>query len=628
MALISTLVLYGHATHKKIQHAMRERRFWRMTLKGMRILLSGRFGLMGQKLLNELQEEEDAGGLDRYVKWREHYALTDERRAQVRRKVAAMTSPPKISLIVPPYEESSPQYLREMFESVQDQYPHWQLCIVYGNDVTPQEKAVIDLFVQNDGRIIQVHCGSERNKAAAINLAWQKVTGDFVGFLGANDQLAEHALFRMAEAIGQEPSVDMLYSDEDKITPGGDHCRPFFKPDWSPDYFLCTMYTSCLSLYRKAMVDKLGGLREAFGLACEYDLALRLTSQTSHIKHVADILYHKRLGMPSSAGAMERTPKADKAARKALKANLEAKGREILRIEPGPELGYHRVRFKIVGNPKVTIVIPTACQKGQVGDEHTWYLLRCIQSIRAKSNYSNYEVLVADNDDMPPELAEAIQPFNPIRISYVKPGPFSLSDKFNFAVGHASGSHVLLLNDDVEIITPDWITNMLEYSQQESVGAVGCKLHFPDGNLQHVGVIIFGVGPGHPFYQCPPEHTGYHNSTVLVRNYSAVTGSCMMSRKSVYQEVGGFSEYLPLDYNDADYCLKLVQRGYRVVYTPYTEICHYESATRSDTWASGIDAFKDKWPHLYSRDPYYSKHLTQCYSDHRVGLPWVSAVEG
>ena len=628
-ARASTLVLYGHATRKKIQHAMRERRLWRMVVKGTRLFLSGRLGLMGQKLLNELAGEEDTGGFDRYAKWREHYALTDERRAQIRGKVASMTAPPKISLVVPPYEESSPQYLREMFESVQNQlYPHWQLCFVHGGAVTPQEKAVIDLFVTNDDRIIEVHSGRGRNMAVAINLALQEVAGDFVGLLGANDQLAEHALFRIAEAIEQEPSVDMLYSDEDKITPDGIHCRPFFKPDWSPEYFLSTMYTSCLSLHRKALVDKLGGFRKPFGLACEYDLALRLTSQTSRIKHIADILYHKRLGLPPSVGAMERMPSADKAARKALKVNLAAGGKEILRIEPGPELGYHRVRFKIIGNPKVTIVIPTACKQGDFGMQRTWFLLKCIQSIRAKTNYANYEILVADNGDMPPELAEAIQPFNPIRISYTRPGPFNLSAKFNFAVNQAAGTHVLLLNDDVEVITPDWITNMLEYSQQESIGAVGCKLHFPNGSLQHVGVIIFGVGPGHPFYQCPHEYKGYHNSTVIVRNVSAVTGSCLMSRKSAYQEVGGFSEYLPLDYNDVDYCLKLNQKGYRVVYTPHTEICHYESATRSNTWESGINIFKKKWPHLYSRDPYYSGHLTQCNSDHRIALPWLGAEEG
>jgi GT2 family glycosyltransferase len=264
---------------------------------------------------------------------------------------------------------------------------------------------------------------------------------------------------------------------------------------------------------------------------------------------------------------------------------------------------------------------------GDFKEERTWYLLRCLKSIRSKTQYQNYEILVADNGDMPPELAAAIKPFDPIRISYTKPGRFSLTDKFNFMVNQASGPHILLMNDDMEVISPDWIDNMMEYSQQESIGAVGGKLFFPDNTLQHVGVFILKVGPGHPFYKFSKGHNGYYNNSSIVHNVSAVTGSCLMTRKSVYQEVGGFSENLPLDYNDVDYCLKLLQRGYRVVYTPYTRIRHYESATRSNTWESGLDKFKKNWAGIFTRDPYYNQNLSQCNADYRIGLPWLGEAE-
>ena len=622
MAERNGLSLYGQAALKKIHRAAKEGRLLGMAAKGLKILLTGHLWLVGLKLREEMFFPGDAVEADRYAQWRLHFAITDERRAQIRAMVAAMAQPAGISLIVPAWHDASPHYLQEMFESVLRQlYPHWELLVMCG-PIGQQESNLIDDFVKQDRRISRVFCDSA-NVATGIGAALGKARGEFVGLMGVNDQLAEQALFRMAQAIEQDRTVDMLYSDEDRIGLDGSHGQPYFKPGWSPEYFLSRMYTSCLTLYRRSRLEEIGGFSDSFGPACEYDLAMRLTWRTSRVKHVEDVLYHRRRGFVSTFGAIQAGPGVHAAAAKALQANLAAQGRPVSAVEPGPEPGYHRVRFKILDAPKVTIVIPTACKKGNFGEEQTWFLLRCLKSIRALSTYSNYEILVADNADMPPELAEAIEPLKPVRISYTKPGSFNLSSKFNFAVEHASGSHVLLLNDDVEILTPDWIENMLEYSQQDPIGAVGGRLYFPNRALQHVGVILFEVGPGHPFYLCPPEFKGYHNSIVTVRNYSAVTGSCLMSRKSVYQEVGGFSEDLPLDYNDVDYCLKLIRHGYRVVYTPYTEICHYESATRSNTWESGLNKFKEKWAASYPPDPYYNRNLTQCNSDHRIGLPWV-----
>ncbi len=287
------------------------------------------------------------------------------------------------------------------------------------------------------------------------------------------------------------------------------------------------------------------------------------------------------------------------------------------RVETGPSDGFHRVRYEIRGNPKVSIVIPSACREVEVRGRKTWFVLECVASIRHLSTYKNVEIIVLDNDDMSAELAAALAPYHYRKIPFTE--PFSLARKINLGCFSATGEHLILLNDDIEVITPDWIESMLEFSQWDEIGAVGAQLLFPNDTQQHNGVNLLEANPGHPFYQFPGDHPGYFNSSVVHRNWSAVTGACLMTKKAIYEAVGGFSEKFPLNYNDVDYCLKVTALGKRIVYTPGAKLYHHESVSKAGTEISELEAFKREWAERIPRDPYYNPNLTMQTCDFRIG---------
>ena len=279
------------------------------------------------------------------------------------------------------------------------------------------------------------------------------------------------------------------------------------------------------------------------------------------------------------------------------------------RIESGPAEGLHRVRYPINGNPKVSIIIPSACRQIELRGRQTWFVVECVSSIRRLSTYSNLEIIVLDNNDMSEPLATALAPLNIRHIPFTE--PFNLARKMNLGAFSASGEQLILLNDDVEVISPNWIQSMLEFSQQPEIGAVGVQLLFPDNTQQHTGVIILNGNPRHPFYGCPADHPGYFHSSQVHRNWSAVTGACMMTRAEVFKSVGGFSENFPLNYNDVDYCLKVLNIGKRVVYTPYAKLHHHESVSKTGTHSHEFKAFRKAWMSRFPQDPYYNPNLTR-----------------
>jgi GT2 family glycosyltransferase len=586
---------------------------------GLKLLLSGDFSRFHRQLV---ANAENTTAVTEYDVWRKRREITDAERARMRDVIAGWANPPTISVVLPVYNLAE-VYLRACIESVRRQiYPHWQLCIA--DDASPKKhvrRVLAEYAAADPQRIKVVIRPTNGNISAASNSALELATGSYAALLDHDDELAEHALFAIAERLVADPSLDMVYSDEDKITPAGKHFDPFFKPDWSPEYFLACMYTCHLGVYRTGLVRQVGGWRSAFDSSQDYDLVLRVVATNPKISHVPDVLYHWRTIPSSTAAGGDAKPEAYDRARAALQSYLGLVDRPGT-VEPGPSQGFHRVRYAIKGSPRVSLVIPSACREVTLHERRTWFVLECVSSIRRLSTYGNLEVIVVDNHDMSDELADKLKPLDVIRRHYTDPGTgrFNLARKLNEGAAAATGEHLVLLNDDVEVVTPGWVEAMLEFSQWPDIGAVGPQLLFPEGSQQHNGVNLLQGNPGHPFYLFPADHPGYFNSSVVHRNWSAVTGACLMTRADVYRKLGGFSESFPLNYNDVDYCLRVRELGLRIVYTPYAKLVHHESVSKAGTDEAELAAFKAVWAERVPRDPYYNPNLTVHTQDFRIAL--------
>ena len=587
---------------------------------GLAMLARGDLGGVRDKILLGLNRA-NGGGYDAYdrnlayIEWCDRHELTKADRESMRAEAAAMADPPLISILTPVFNTPE-EYLRLAIDSVRSQlYPHWELCLADDASTEPHVRSILAEYAAADPRIRVVHRETNGNISAASNSALELASGAYVALLDHDDELAEHALFRMAQAIVADRDVDFLYSDEDKLELDGSRVDPFFKPDWSPEYFLSCMYTCHLGVYRTSLVRAVGGFRSQFDTAQDYDLALRVVARNPKVHHVADVLYHWRKTPTSTAVSHAAKPKAHEVSRAAVQSYLDSIGRPA-QVVPGPVIGFHRVRYKIQGRPKVSIVIPTAGRPARIRGRNTSYLAVCIESIRAKSTYKNFEIVVVDNDDLSDEQLRLLQGPQIRRISFTD--PFNLASKMNLGGAKAMGDYLLFLNDDIEVIAPDWIESLLEYAQQPEIGAVGAKLFFPDGRLQHVGVTILNRNPGHPYYGTAGDNLGYFCGNVVARNYSAVTGACVMMRAEVFQEVGGFSEGFPLNYNDVDLCLRILEQGYRNVYVPYARLYHHESASKEGVYETELDAFRERWGQSLALDPFYSPHLSMSHGDFRI----------
>ena len=491
--------------------------------------------------------------------------------------LASLPRKPLISVLVPVYETGE-KWLRLCIESVlNQQYPHWELCIADDCSTSPHVRKILEEYSLRDARIKTIFRTENGHIARATNSALELATGEFVALLDHDDELTADALLEVAIAHNEDPAAGWLYSDEDKIDEDNFCSDPFFKPDWSPEYFLTCMYTCHLGVYRTAAVHEIGGFRAEVNGAQDYDLALRLMARKIRVHHIPKVLYHWRTLAASTASGGDAKDYAYPAAQRALANYLKEAGLtgEVL---PGPRHGFHKINFAILGDPKVSIVIPSAARIVEYDGQRLDLLRMCVSSIRQKSTYKNYEIIVVDNDDLRPELRDWL--LGKVRLVTYKSEKFNLAEKINLGASHASGEHLILLNDDIKIISADWIEQMLQYSQQPGVGAVGAKLLFPNRRIQHAGIVLLNGNPGHAYYDHPPEEMGYYLSVVVARNYIAVTGACTMTPAAAYHAVGGYSEDFPLNYNDVDYALKLRDKGYRSVYVPEAELFHYESVSK------------------------------------------------
>lgn len=554
-----------------------------------------------------------------YQTWVAAHTPDPEALARRGAEASSLQAAPRFSVIMPVYN-TDPQWLRAAIESVRAQvYPHWELCIA--DDASTSEATVRCLAgYAGDGRIRMMRRAQNGHIAAASNDALALAGGDYVALLDHDDELSPDALAEMALAIAAHPDADILYSDEDKLEVDGTRCEPFFKPDWSPEHFLGQMYTCHLTVARRSLVGRVGGFRSGFDGTQDYDLWLRMISRTSRIYHVPKVLYHWRKIPGSAAGTVDAKNYALDNMKRALQEHADRNHLDA-EVVPGLALSLFRVKRRIRGTPEVTICIPSAGRSAELRGQSVDLLAHAVRHIVDHTTWPHYRILIADNGDLRRETMDALDGVPHRRITYPLPqGPFNFSRKIDFLVERCETEYLVVFNDDIEMITADWIEGLLEYAQDPAIGAVGCKLRFPDSRLQHIGVVtgVCGIA-AHIFHQAPADCLGWNGGAITPRNYSVITGAVMMTKKSIWDRVGGFDAAMRIDFNDVDFCLKVREAGYRLVYTPFVEAYHHESASFGVRQQNPEDirSMEARWGDTLLRDPYYNPNLSLDHIDCR-----------
>ena len=504
---------------------------------------------------------------------------------------------PTVSIVMPVYE-SEPWFLIEAIESVREQvYENWELCIADDASPSPAVQQTLARYL-GDPRIRMVRRESNGGIAAASQSAVGLATGELIGLLDHDDVLAPTALYHMVRHFAAHPDEGIVYSDEDKLDGHGRRIDPHFKPEWSPELLESCNYMCHLTVMRRALLDEVGGFREGFDGSQDYDLFLRCTERVSRVGHVPEVLYSWRMLPRSAAASPQAKPAAYDAARRALESACDRREERAV-VEHSPIKGFYFVRRRIHGDPSIAIVIPTR--------DRVDLLRELLSSIEANTGPRNRRIVIVDNASTDPATLAFLDGCGHRVVRH--PDPFNFSAIVNHGVRDAGPTdHVLLLNNDIVVRTPTWLDAMLEHSQRPDVGAVGARLLLPDGTVQHDGVRVGGEN-------VPADHLDlscYFGMGLCNRTVSAVTGACLMVRRSLWDEVGGFDERLRVMYNDIDFCLRLGERGYRNVYTPLAELLHHHSASRSRHLVLPEDEriFTERWnPLRPGFDPYISPHI-------------------
>lgn len=552
-----------------------------------------------------------------YGPWFEANRATEGQLEEQRRK--KWKNAAVITIAVPLYR--TPEvYLRQMIASVQTQtYPHWELCLANGSPEDEKLCRVLKEYAASDDRIRV--CTLEKNQgiAANTNAALTMAAGDYIGLLDHDDLLAPDALFEIAAAIGAYEKThgsrpEMLYTDEDKVSADlTEHFQPNLKPDFSPDLLRSNNYICHFLVVAKELLEKTGGFDSRYDGAQDHDFILRCSEQAGGICHIPKVLYHWRTHARSTADNPISKQYAYDAGKRAIEAHLKRchLTGEVARKK---EFGFFRVRYPVQGQPLVSIIIPNKDEKAT--------LKKCIDSILEKSSYRNFEIIVVENNSKTGEIFDyykEIDGRNGIHVVYWD-REFNYSAINNFGIRHAKGEYLLCLNNDMEVISSDWIEEMLGHCQRPDTGIVGARLYYPDDTIQHAGIVV-GIGgiAGSLFVGLKRSHTGYMHREALQQNLSAVTAACMMVKKEAYVAAGGFEEKLAVAFNDVDFCLKVREKGYLIVYDPYVELYHCESKTRGaeDTqekvrrFQSEIEYMRTRWIRiLKDGDPYYNKNFS------------------
>jgi GT2 family glycosyltransferase len=517
---------------------------------------------------------------------------------------------PLISLVVPVWH--TPIWVLERCVSsvLAQTFRDWELCLCDDASGDPELTAYLRSITRIDRRIRTTALAENGGISAASNGALGLARGSFVAFLDHDDELTPDALEVAAAAIAAEPDADFLYSDEDKIDAAGERFDPLFKPKWSPDLLLSFQYLGHLTLIRRKLVLDLGGLRSDYDGSQDYDLALRATERARKIVHIPAVLYHWRT-LPGSAASdssgMVAKPWAYEAGLRAIEDALKRRGEDAEVTKEPHFAGRYHVRRALTANPLVSIIIPFRDEPG--------LLATCCASLRVDPGYERMELVLVDNGSELPETAALLDRLaEDDSVKIVRsPGPFNWASLNNEAVREASGEVLLFSNNDIEARAPRWLHAMLGHALRPEVGAVGARLLYPDGAIQHAGVVV-GLGgiAGHVLRGLPGDHPGYNSMAFQTRDCSVVTGACMMTRREVFDSVGGFDEHLPVAFNDVDYCLKLREKEYLVVYTPLAELIHHESRSRGHT-DDLVESRRilERWAQvIITGDPYLNPHLS------------------
>lgn len=564
--------------------------------------------------------------LEGYTKWiAEFDTLSSEQVNLLKARVASFNATPLISIVMPTYNPN-PDWLAEAIESVLAQiYPHWELCIADDASPDPAIRSVLESYATRDSRIKVVFREQNGHISAASNSALEIATGEWVALLDHDDLLPVHALFCVAEAVNSHPQARLIYSDEDKIDEEGRRRDPYFKCAWNRDLFYSHNMISHLGVYQRHLMQEVGGFRVGLEGSQDYDLALRCIEriEPSQIHHIPRVLYHWRVHAESTAGGAVAKPYAAVAGVRALHEHFERTGRKGK--HDATSTGY-RVRYELPATlPLVTLIIPTRNALG--------LMRQCITSIIDRTSYPNYEVIIVDNgSDDEAALGYFYQLSKRENFRILRDErPFNYSALNNAAVKEAKGEIIGLINNDIQVISPDWLNEMVSIALQPGVGAVGAKLLYPDNSVQHAGVVM-GMGgvAGHAHKNIQRHDPGYFCRAGAISSFSAVTAACLVIRKSIYLEVGALNESdLKVAFNDVDFCLKVLEAGYRNVWTPYAELYHHESATRGiednpvkqARFNSEVQYMHERWGHTFELDPAYSPNLTLDRSDFSYAWP-------
>ena len=549
-----------------------------------------------------------------YKHWIESHVATEEELQQQRD--TKFEYEPLISILIPTYK--TPEHLlHETINSVINQsYSNWELCIADGNSQARYINEILDDYAKNDKRIKVKYLDENKGIAGNTQECYHMATGDYIGLFDHDDLLETNALFEIVKAVNEDKTIDFIYTDEDKINEKGDYrFDPHFKQDFAIDTFRSYNYICHFSVFRKDLMNEIGGFREGFNGSQDYDIILRATEKAKNIHHIPKILYSWRVHSGSTAGNPKNKMYCYDSAKKALDEELKRKGIKGKAID-GKYIGTYEIDYEIIGDPKISILIPTK--------DHIQDLDRTIMSVIKKTSYKNYEIIIIENNS---ELKETFDYYDNIQKKYdnikvVKwEKGFNYSAINNFGAKYATGEYLLLLNNDVEVINDEWLTKMLGLAQREDVGCVGAKLYYPDTTIQHGGIIVgLGGAAAHAHRGFKKKSYGYFLRLGITHNLSAVTGACLLVKKSVFDEVNGLDESFEVAYNDVDFCLRVLKTGRVTVWTPYAELYHYESKSRGDDskdpekakrFKGEFDRFRERYADFLEKgDPYYNPNLT------------------
>ena len=518
---------------------------------------------------------------------------------------------PKISVIVPMYNTKE-KYLKELIDSLIGQtYSNWELCLADGSN---EKREYVESLVKQDNRIKYKFLNENKGISENSNEALKLATGEYIALLDHDDILPIFSLYEIVKAINENKEAEFIYTDEDKLLEEKENrMSPHFKQDYAPDTLMSYNYICHFSIFKKSLMDRLGGFRKEFDGSQDYDLIFRATEQANKIIHIPKILYHWRMNVDSVALSADAKPYAYEAAKKVITAHLERIGVKA-KVEDATIRGTYKIAYEVNGEPKVSIII--------LNKDHKKDLKRCINSIIKKSTYTNYEIIIVENNSNTKEIFKyykELEKNEKIKIVKYEEREFNYSKLNNFGVKNATGEYLVLLNNDTKIITSNWIEMMLGNCQREDVGIVGAKLLYRNSKVQHVGVVLGLTGiAGHVNLGLGVNDPGYMARNVITQNYSSVTGAMMMISKQDYKEVGGLDESFPVAYNDVDLCLKIRNKNKVIVMNPFVQAYHFESKTRGYETSKekmkrleeDSNRLKNKWKEVFEKeDPYFSPNF-------------------